>query len=59
MPKGNSIYDIYAGAGEAMGKYEASWGGVQDIYSDIEYSRAMTAQKLEQREGVTDTLLAA
>ena len=59
MPKGNSIYDIYAGAGEAMGKYEASWGGVQDIYSDIEYSRAMTAQKQEQREGVTDTLLAA
>lgn len=59
MPKGNSIYDIYAGAGEAMGKYEASWGGVQDIYSDIEYSRAMTAQKQEQRESTTDTLLAA
>ena len=57
MPESNSIYDIYAGAGKASGAYEASLRGVQDVWTDIEFSRKRTEQRAEKREATLDTLL--
>jgi len=58
MPESNSIYDIYAGAGKAMGEYEASWGRVGDVWEDISFGERRTAQRAEQRESTADTLMA-
>ena len=58
MPESNSIYDIYAGAGKAMGEYEASWGRVGDVWEDISFGERRTAQRSEQRETTADTLMA-
>ena len=58
MPESNSIYDIYAGAGKAMGEYEASWGRVGDVWEDISFGERRTAQRAEQRETTADTLMA-
>tara|TARA_Y100000310_G_scaffold288283_1_gene313787 strand:+ start:430 stop:1278 length:849 start_codon:yes stop_codon:yes gene_type:complete len=59
MPNGKSIYDVYAGAGKSMGAYESSLRGVQDVWGDIQFKQARTAQRGERREARLDTLLAA
>ena len=59
MPESNSIYDIYAGAGKAMGEYEASWSRVGDVWEDISFTGKRTEQRQEQRESTADTLMAA
>jgi len=55
----NSLYDVYFGAGQSAGKYEAQKQEVGDVWSDIDYSRQLTAQKGAQRERTLDTILAA
>ena len=54
-----SIYDVAFAAGKTGGEYEASLGEVGDVWSDIESSRAMTAQRGERRGRTLDTILAA
>ena len=55
----NSLYDVYFGAGQSAGKYEAQKQEVGDVWSDIDYSRQLTAQKGARRERTLDTILAA
>ena len=59
MPESKSIYDVYAGAGKSMGAYESSLRGVEDVWGDIQFKQARTAQRGERRERSLDTLLAA
>ena len=59
MPEAKSIYDVYAGAGKSMGAYESSLRGVEDVWGDIQFKQARTAQRGERRERSLDTLLAA
>ena len=54
-----SLYDVYFGAGQSAGKYEAQKQEVGDVWSDIDYSKQLTAQKGAQRERTLDTILAA
>ena len=54
-----SLYDTYFGAGQSEGQYEASKIQVSDIWSDIDYSKQLTAQRGAQRERTLDTILAA
>ena len=55
----NSLYDVYFGAGQSAGKYEAQKQEVGDVWSDIDYSKQLTAQKGARRERTLDTILAA
>ena len=55
----NSLYDTYFSAGQSAGKYEAQKQEVGDVWSDIDYSKQLTAQKGAQRERTLDTILAA
>jgi len=57
MPNSNSIYDVYFGAGEAMGEYEASLRSIEDVWSGIEYSEERTAQRQERAGGRFEDLL--
>ena len=55
----NSLYDVYFGAGQSAGQYEAQKQEVGDVWSDIDYSKQLTAQKGARRERTLDTILAA
>ena len=57
MPNSNSIYDVYFGAGEAMGEYEASLRSVEDVWIDIESSKEKTAWEQERASGRLEDLL--
>ena len=54
-----SLYDVYFGDGQSAGQYEASKIEVGDIWSDIDFSRQLGAQKTARRERNLDTILAA
>ena len=58
MPNGISSYNVYKGAGEAMGEFESSLGDVEGIWGDVDYSREMSALKTQQRESNIDSLMA-
>ena len=49
MPEGKSIYDVYAGAGKAVGEYGAKLRGVGDVWTDIEYSQKRGAKIQKQQ----------
>ena len=59
MPNGNSIYDVYFGAGEAAGEYEASLRDIEDVWGDIAHKREKFAWETETRETNIDTLMSA
>ena len=54
-----SLYDVYFGAGQSAGQYEASKIEVGDIWSDIDFNRQLGAQRTARRERTLDTILAA
>jgi len=58
MPKGISSYNVYKGAGQAMGEYESSLRDVEGIWGDVDYSRQMSDLKTQQRESNIDSLMA-
>ena len=58
MPNGISSYNVYKGAGEAMGEFESSLGDVEGIWGDVDYSREMSSLKTQQRESNLDSLMA-
>ena len=58
MPNGISSYNVYKGAGQAMGEYESSLRDVEGIWGDVDYSREMSALKTQQRESNIDSLMA-
>ena len=59
MPNGNSIYDVYFGAGEAAGEYESSLRDIEDVWGDIAHKREKFAWETETRETNIDTLMSA
>jgi len=58
MPNGISSYNVYKGAGQAMGEYESSLRDVEGIWGDVDYSRQMSDLKTQQRESNIDSLMA-
>ena len=58
MPKGISSYNVYKGAGQAMGEYESSLRDVEGIWGAVDYSREMSSLKTQQRESNIDSLMA-
>ena len=53
-----SLYDVYFGAGQSAGQYEAQKQEVGDVWSDIDWSQKLTAQRGARRETNLDTILA-
>ena len=54
-----SLYDVYFGAGQSAGQYEARKQEVGDVWSDIDFSKQLGAQRTASRERNLDTILAA